>query len=130
MQEHEKWLTIAHQDLHIAKLCFNDTTYAILAPAFFSAQQCAEKSMKAYLVYKKMLPPKIHDLIKLLQMCVKYDKEFGSLLKEVSELNPYSITTRYPDELFSIPDKTTLKITIEQAEKILHFIEYKIQIRS
>jgi len=46
MQKHEHWLFIAEEDLDSAKILLAES----LMTALFHIQQCAEKSLKAYLI--------------------------------------------------------------------------------
>lgn len=43
--------------------------------ACFTAQQAAEKALKAYLIYQGKAMKKIHDLGALLQKCINIDSE-------------------------------------------------------
>ena len=124
MQEHELWILYASNDLETAKTSLREDN--IYSSAFFLCQQCAEKALKAFLVFNQQLPPKIHDLMKLLKDCIKLDPEFINLKKDAEGLNPFIITFRYPDMGLPFPDKTTLKITIEEAERILNFVRERL----
>jgi HEPN domain-containing protein len=42
----------------------------------YHAEQCAEKSLKAYLILKDIDPPCIHDLLELNQLCAAQKLEF------------------------------------------------------
>ena len=50
MQEHEKWLKIAQEDLLAAKGLL---TLELFSSVTYHCQQAAEKSLKAYHVFKK-----------------------------------------------------------------------------
>ncbi|MFQ5628796.1 MAG: HEPN domain-containing protein [bacterium] len=68
----------------------------------YHSQQAAEKYLTAFLIYHVKPFPKTHDLILLLEMCLKYAPllEFYKKLFEI--LNPYSVQFRYPgDEAYS-----------------------------
>ncbi len=62
----------------------------------FHAQQSAEKYLKAYLQEQKVPFPRIHDLIKLLEICSSCDTDFASLRDPLMVLDPYSAEYRYP----------------------------------
>ena len=96
MKPHEKWLLKAEEELESArKLIEGDSP--ILDTAYYHAQQCAEKALKAYLSYSH-LPIK----------------------KRVS--NPDIILEQ--DIVFG-PDKEDVKETIEKAREILNFVKSK-----
>ncbi len=96
-----------------------------MGPIYYHAQQCAEKSLKAYLIFQNNGLKRTHDLVALVNVCSEFDKQFDILLNDAADLNPYSIAGRYPDDFFT-PDATTVKICIDKAEKILDFVKIKI----
>ncbi len=89
MKLHEEWLFKAENDLESSKILFqsNKNLFDICA---YHAQQCAEKSLKAFLVYKKQEIDKTHNLVTLISQCKTIDVEFESLAKEIVFLNPLS----------------------------------------
>jgi HEPN domain-containing protein len=63
----------------------------------FHAQQCAEKSLKAFLTLHGVPFEKIHELGQLLELCTMSP----GLIRELSRidgLTPYATEARYPDE--------------------------------
>lgn len=122
MQEHERWLTIAKDDLRMAKLAFPQELFA---PLTYHCQQAAEKSFKGYLVFKKQPITKTHDLGKLLEICLSFDKKFKRFDPAVFFLTPYATRFRYPSE-FEIPDLNDAKLAIKYAESIMRFVLKKI----
>lgn len=126
MHAHELWLTYADNDLKTAKIAFQED--AILSSAFFLTQQSAEKALKAFLIYHKRHIRKIHDLVELLKECINIDQCFDCLKKEANGLNPFVVKFRYPDVALPFPDKTTLAISIQEAEKILTFVKNSIEL--
>ena len=63
------WVEKAEHDLMAVDLigATSDAPWDIVV---FHAQQAAEKFLKALLVSRKQVPPKVHDLTKLLALCV------------------------------------------------------------
>jgi HEPN domain-containing protein len=98
---------LAKHGLTISSSC----PYRLIA---YHAQQCAEKYLKAYLVFKQLDFPYTHNIRSLMQLCV------GDWIVEISdadELTPYAVTTRYP----GIDDRVTRKDAIygvELAKKV------------
>lgn len=123
MRKHNTWLDFAYMDLKAAKKLLAED---LIGPAIFHTQQCGEKALKAYLEYKNEPIRRIHDLVKLVTLCKQFDKDFEEVADAAVSLNPFLCQTRYPDDCFMMPDITTLKFCIEQAEKILDFVESKI----
>lgn len=54
--------------------------------AIYHTQQCAEKSLKAYLAWSKYPLEKTHNLVKLLELCMIIDNEFVELRDEAEVL--------------------------------------------
>ena len=92
-----QWLTFADEDLKIACDAMSygaGGPYRLIA---CHAQQCAEKCLKAYLVFHSEDFPYTHNIRRLLKLCGKH-ATWPHSLKDAEELTPYAITTRYPGE--------------------------------
>ena len=113
MQTHKHWLLIAKEDLDSAKHLFSGS----FVTGLFHAQQCAEKSLKAYLVFKNVDFPYTHDIFRLLELCAEH-ADWAETLENAKRLTLYAITTRYPG--------TEDKVTRDEA---LHAIELASQVR-
>lgn len=122
MQEHESWLNIAREDLAVAKVLLPQEFFT---PVTYHCQQAAEKTLKGYLVFKKQDVIKTHDLLKLVILCKKFDKDFEKLDNATEQLNPFSTKFRYPTE-FDIPDLADSKLAINHAESIIKFVLKKM----
>lgn len=122
MHEHDKWIAVAKDDLKMAKLALPQDLFS---PLTFHCQQTAEKALKGYLVFKRQAIFKTHDLFMLLELCLKFDRDFEILLPAIRILNPYSTKFRYPSE-YDIPDFADAELAVRQAQKILTFIIRKI----
>jgi HEPN domain-containing protein len=90
-----RWMDNARADLALAQISLpKGVQYEQLC---FHAQQAAEKSLKAVLLKCKVDFPLTHNLqalLNLLQGCVQIPIE----LRNVVDLNPYAVVTRYPGE--------------------------------
>lgn len=62
----------------------------------FHAQQAAEKFLKALLVSHGRQPPKIHDLTRLLTICLANAPELASFADDFVFLSPLAVLSRYP----------------------------------
>jgi HEPN domain-containing protein len=78
--------------------------------ACFLSQQMAEKYLKGFLIYKGEKIPKIHDLIKIFHLIKKIDVAINKLKEDVSLLNRYYITTRYPAD---VPEGFSIDLAIQ-----------------
>ncbi|MBI3242442.1 MAG: HEPN domain-containing protein [Chloroflexi bacterium] len=70
----------------------------ILDTACFHCQQVAEKSLKAYLVFKGVVFEKTHSMSYLLGMCLIQDTNFTSVQEQAEFLNPFAVEVRYPGD--------------------------------
>ena len=116
---------IAQRDLKAAKIIIHYEEESV-SVALYLSQQCAEKALKAYLVFQKIPIQKTHDLLKLTYACTEFEPSFQQLVEDAIELNPLSTSSRYPDDFYIMPDITTAKILFKKAEHILQFVQNKI----
>lgn len=120
----EKWLKQARDDL---AWTIANIREKIWYGACFTAQQAAEKALKAYLIAKGKRVVKIHDLGALVEMCVKIDSTFGELREACTTLTDYYAPTRYPDVAeFMIFSKQHADEALKFAGKIVKFVKAKI----
>jgi len=91
----KEWLLHADEDLRLAKHAFKlktSTPYKLIA---YHAQQCAEKCLKAYLVFSDIDFPFTHNISALLELfppSVVWIKD----LDAANALSGYAITAWYP----------------------------------
>ena len=119
MKLHEEWLLKANHDLRAARLLQTDND--ILDTAIYHTQQCAEKSLKAFLAFKGSEIPKTHHLKILLECCININPDFSTLIPESAFLSPFATEFRYPDEILT-PEPEDLKKAIVSAESIYEFV--------
>ncbi len=126
MQRHKDWLEFAKDDLNVAHTLI-EPGHMSLRAALYHAQQCAEKALKAFLVYKtKTQPSRTHDLPGLVERCMIIDSEFKDLKQDAFDINPFSVSTRYPADAYHVPFLEDTQEIIKQSKKIFEFIENKI----
>lgn len=89
-----KWLANAQDDL---RWCEASIAGSVWHGACFSAQQAAEKALKAFLLSRGKTVHKIHDLGALLEQCRLLDGSFETVKEHVLPLVDYYLQTRYPD---------------------------------
>ena len=95
LQKVRQWLAYAKEDLHFARHGLklgSDCPFRLVA---YHAQQCAEKSLKAFLVFHGDDFPFTHNISALLERCEKY-AGWINRLEEAEELTVYAISVRYP----------------------------------
>jgi len=114
------WVAKADHDLRAVGLIARaaDPPWDVVC---FHAQQTAEKMLKAFLVYHRAQPRKVHDLRALLEDCLAYDATIDELRPWCATLNAFSVDVRYPGAL-SEPDETEARAAIEAAERVHHLV--------
>jgi HEPN domain-containing protein len=88
----QKWLLKADNDLLIALLALPQA-HLLTEEIGFHCQQAAEKYLKACFILLDKMPPRIHDLILLLQ---QLPEELKPLNEGALILNEYAVNLRYP----------------------------------
>lgn len=118
-----QWTRLADGDIASAKHLL--TLYPQrLEVICYLCEQSSEKYLKGFLCANKIEPPRTHDLMNLCRSCAKIDKSFMTILESCSNLTPYGVTVRYPNniEIFEEDMKSALK----DAQNIFDFIKPKI----
>jgi HEPN domain-containing protein len=108
----------AESDLVNAEMCLS--TKQSLDTVCFHAQQGAEKYIKAYLTAREADYPYIHNLEKLVELCVQYDPSFITIKNVGQELTPYAVELRYDDEFW--PSLKTARQALKGALDIKEFV--------
>jgi HEPN domain-containing protein len=115
----QEWFKYAQNDLVSARHLFEDLYPKQSEIACYLSQQCAEKVLKGYLLFKDIEPQRVHNLIELCQICMKCDSTFSEILDACSDLTPYGVAVRYPNEL--AVDDAIAKFAIDRAQLIYNF---------
>jgi HEPN domain-containing protein len=91
--ESESWLRFAREDLRMAELALEVDIYNQVC---FHSQQCAEKAIKALLLFQRQTLPRTHLLGDLLNLL--HPNPLPNSL-DIQLLDRFYIPTRYPDAL-------------------------------
>lgn len=121
-----KWLKFAKDDFEVAQAIlttFEDKYAGIVA---YHLRQAAEKSFKALLVFNGQLIPRSHNLNVLVEQCDMLDSDFKNMRSQADRLNPFSVQTRYPDDLCADLTFQEVQSLLHDSQQIIEFIEYKI----
>ncbi|HEX5315691.1 MAG TPA: HEPN domain-containing protein [Candidatus Kapabacteria bacterium] len=93
-ESHSIWLNRAEHDWRAIRAI--EASHERSWPAIsFHAQQAAEKTLKAFLAYHKVKPPRTHDLEGLLDACISYDTLLGELRIDANFLTQFAVAARY-----------------------------------
>ncbi|MCX8009016.1 MAG: HEPN domain-containing protein [Patescibacteria group bacterium] len=119
-----EWFASANSDYKYAEIGLKED--AVFPQIAFLSQQIAEKFLKGFLIFYNCDPPRIHELPKLLDECVKINAELEKLRDSCEILTGFYIDTRYPP---NIPDytKDDIKEVFNHAKFIKQTIERIIQ---
>ena len=93
----KSWLELAAADLLAAQRLQNDERLTNIS--CFHSQQCVEKSLKALLESRNIIPPKTHDLIRLYGML---EEQLSIEEDMLARLNEVYIDSRYPAAIGSL----------------------------
>ena len=94
------WLKIANYDLKTAEAMLKSKRYLYVG---FMCNQSIEKILKGIYTDKfNQLPPRIHNLARLLKLVELGNDIPKDLLEILNELNPLNIAARYPDQQLDI----------------------------
>jgi len=114
------WLERAECDLLSAKILKDHD--GDNCNAAFHCQQCIEKALKGYLLYRTGRHTDGHNLTFLCRSACRLDGKFNEWLDESASLNRYYIETRYPTDLgFDVEDHELGRI-YRMAEEMYRFI--------
>jgi len=92
----KEWLEKAENDYKFACVNLENSSNKFFVRVWFHFQQSAEKYLRAYIIASELPFKKIHDLVELMQICLKKDKSFSSLREECEFLTDFYIDARYP----------------------------------
>ncbi len=115
----EEWVRKAEGDWNSANREYRARKNPNYDAACFHAQQCAEKYLKAFLQQNQRAFPKTHNLIDLLELCLRIDSSFELLRDLLVLLNRFAIIFRYPGEE---ADKFEAKKAIHSVKVVQNFI--------
>ncbi len=100
-EEIKAWLHKAYSDLLAARILIEHSALA-LGPAAFHCQQAAEKTLKAFLIFKAVGFDRVHNLVYLLDLCETVEPALAILRDAAESLTPYAVEVRYPGDMFEI----------------------------
>jgi len=121
------WLDFALYDLKTARWEIKGEIYT---SSCYSCQQAAEKGLKALILAKGKIVPKVHSLDRLISELKKIGLKTLPIEENSQELDKYYISTRYPGQYGGpegLYDKADAESAIKAAEEILDFVQKEIQ---
>lgn len=120
----QRWLIKAERDLVTARTML-DREEPPTDIVCFHAQQCSGRALKAFLVAMERDFPKIHDLTKLLDLCIQDDPSLAALETTAADLADYALEPRYVDEWRDIP-RAEAEEAVRKAASVLAQMRQKV----
>lgn len=112
------WLNRARSDFF---MCANKIPRVLWEDHCYHAQQCAEKALKAMILYHHASFPYTHDLAKLIAL-LRGLCEIPAELEEAAILSGYAVEGRYPG--FDEPlTETDWREAVQLAKSVLDWVE-------
>lgn len=96
----KKWIDFAEADLDAANILFNGSSSKkrVYQICVLHCHQAVEKILKSYLIEQDIIPPRIHNLLRLKEIIgIKFDEKNTKFLEQ---LNPHYQPPRYPDLVY------------------------------
>jgi len=109
----EVWMNYAETDLRAAHALLDSREFFPRQICFLS-QQCAEKAIKAVLIFEEVDFPKNHDLDRLRDL-IPEGWKIKQQFPDLADLTVWSVESRYPGDM---PDATE-----SEARETLHLAE-------
>jgi HEPN domain-containing protein len=117
------WLLKAHKDLVLARESLKQGEN-FTDMVCFHAQQCAEKALKAYLVWLDVEFPKTHMLEQLLDLISQKDTSLEPYRSQLHKMTDFAVESRYPE--FSLPSSEEAKNAVQLSDEVFAFIKSKL----
>lgn len=111
-----QWLSFGDEDLRLARHALTLASGCPYRLVAYHAQQCAEKHLKAYLVFRRVDFPYTHNLSRLLELCAE-SGGWTEPLQDAEELTPFATAVRYPGLEESVTREDALR-SIEIAARV------------
>jgi HEPN domain-containing protein len=122
------WMTHSESDIRAAHTLLESNEFFPLQICFLS-QQCAEKAIKAILVFENINFPKIHDLDRLRDLGPNGWKVKGQF-PDLAELTIWSVESRYPGDMPDITEseaRETLRLAQSVFDTVFAELQGRIQ---
>jgi len=105
-----KSIEYADEDLRVTELVASlssNIPYRFIA---YHSQQCAEKYIKAYLLYHDVDFPYTHNISTLIELCLPF-VDLNEKLASAKELSKYAVAVRYPTDYLTLTKREAIRLT-------------------
>lgn len=127
-EEAKRWIDFAGEDLLVAELTLKE---GINNQVCFHSQQCVEKVLKGFIIFKGKIHPQSHKLADILSKIPK--SPFDDLRDEILLLDRFYISTRYPDALpgmlpEGLPSEKDAREALNIARKVFEIARKELEL--
>jgi HEPN domain-containing protein len=112
----QRWVEKAENDFRNAEYVLTMQHNCPFDTVSYHCQQCAEKYLKAMLIYRNVEFPRTHDLVVLFNLLQQIDP-LNLRLQDVQPLNRYSIEARYPGD-WEVIDESEARAAFERVNVV------------
>jgi HEPN domain-containing protein len=116
IEEIRRWIEKAENDFRNAEYVMTMPENCPFDTVCYHVQQCAEKYLKAVLLYHNVDFPRTHDLVVLFNLLQK-TAPLNLFIQDVQPLNRYSIEARYPGD-WELIDESEAKVSLEKVRVV------------
>lgn len=120
------WINYSESDLRAANTLLKSKEFFPLQVCFLS-QQCAEKAIKAILIFEEVNFPKIHDLDRLRDLIPKGWK-VKEQFQDLAELTIWAVESRYPGDMPDVTEQEARE-TLRLAGAVFDTVSTELQER-
>jgi len=120
-----KWVGVADDDLAVARHILELRPHCPFRMAAYHAQQCAEKYLKGYLVWRDIDFPHTHNIARLRKLCSEH-ADWVAELHDADELSPFAITARYPGESLVVT-QADADLSVQIAERVRRAVRQALE---
>jgi len=124
--EARRWMNFAETDLRAAHTLLDSEEFFLRQICFF-AQQCAEKSLKAILVFEEVNFPKNHDLDRLRDL-IPDGWQVKETFPDLAELTIWAVESRYPGDAPDVVEHEARE-TLRLAESVFEAVKAELKER-
>ena len=115
----DEWIDKAEGDYRAAVVLNGQRKTPVPDSVCNHCQQCAEKYLKAHLIYCGVASQRTHESMDLLTKCCSYEPSLAQLAQAVRLLSPYSVQFRYPGDSANAVEATTAIVEIRSIRRVL-----------
>lgn len=121
----QEWFRYAKQDLDSA-IYLQEMQPIPIEIIWYHCQQSVEKYLKGFIAFHGGAIQRVHDLVALNKICIKYDKDFMQIEEECLNLTDYGVQARYPFNLEL--NEVDAYLAIKSAEKTQAFLHKRVNV--